>query len=152
MGGHEMAVGLTLKKDNIDKFRDKLEKIAQSQEIETIQPIIYIDSQITLKDISKEMVKSLDMLEPFGEANKRPVFLYRNLKIDSIRSLAEGKHLKLTLKDANFVLDAIGFNKGSLVNEYRIGDKIDLVGTLNINDYYSNETIQVTLIDLMRSI
>ena len=64
-----------------------------------------------------------------------PLFLYKNLRIDSIRALSEGKHLKLTLKDDNYIIDAIGFNMGALANEYLIGDKIDIAGNLEINKY-----------------
>ncbi len=151
-GGHEMAIGLSLKKDNIEKFKKKLEEIAENQKINEIQPIIYIDTQITLKDINKDVVKSLEVLEPFGEGNKMPLFVYRNLKIDSIRALTEGKHLKLTLKDTNYVINAIGFNMGYLADEYLIGDKIDVVGVLEINSYNGNEFIQINLKDIMKSI
>lgn len=151
-GGHEMAVGLSLKKDNFEKFKKRFEEVAKSKHIDEIQPIIYIDGQITLKDMTKEIVKSLEMLEPFGEGNKMPLFLYKNLKIDSIRALTEGKHLKLTLKDTNYVINAIGFNMGHLVNEYLIGDKVDIVGVLEINNYNGNEMIQINLKDMMKSI
>ena len=98
------------------------------------------------------MVQSLKTLEPFGEANKMPIFLFKNLKIDSIRALSEGKHLKLTLKDNNVIVNAIGFNLGSLANEYRIGDKIDVVGTLEINTFNGVDSIQINLKDIMKAI
>lgn len=151
-GGHEMAVGLSLKKENFEKFKQKFEEVAKNKHIDEIQPVIYIDGQITLKDMTKDMVESLEMLEPFGEGNKMPLFLYKNLKIDSIRALTEGKHLKLTLKDTNYVINAIGFNMGHLVNEYLIGDKVDIVGVLEINNYNGNEMIQINLKDMMKSI
>ena len=78
--------------------------------------------------------------------------MYKNLRIDSIRSLTEGKHLKLTLKDENQIIDAIGFNMGNLVNEYFIGDKIDVVGNLEINSFNGKEQIQINLKDIMKSI
>ena len=81
------------------------------------------------------MIESLKELEPFGEANKMPIFAFKNLKIDSIRALSEGKHLKLTLKDENKIINAIGFNMGDLVEEYKIGDKIDVAGVLEINTF-----------------
>ena len=81
------------------------------------------------------MIESLKELEPFGEANKMPIFAFKGLKIDSIRSLSEGKHLKLTLKDENKIINAIGFNIGDLVEEYKIGDKIDVAGVLEINTF-----------------
>ena len=99
-----------------------------------------------------QMVESLKMLEPFGEANKMPIFLFKNLKIDSIRALSEGKHLKLTLKDNNCIVNAIGFNLGHLAEDYRIGDKIDVVGSLEINTFNGVDSIQINLKDIMKSI
>ena len=68
-----------------------------------------------------------------------PIFLLKNIKINSIRALSEGKHLKLTLKDNNNVINAIGFNLGNLSEEYQIGDSIDLIGALEINDFSGDE-------------
>ena len=95
----------------------------------------YLTEEYNLDDINKEMVESLKQLEPFGEGNKMPIFAIKNLKIDSIRALSEGKHLKLTLKDDNLLINAIGFNLGYLSEEYLIGDKIDIAGNLEINKY-----------------
>ena len=73
------------------------------------------------------------------------------MKIHSIRALSEGKHLKLSLRDDNFWLDAIGFNQGHLTEEYRIGDKVDVVGTLEINQYNGRQSIQINLKDIRKS-
>ena len=151
-GGHSMAIGITLKKENFQKFRDEFEQIAENSNLKDICPIIKIDAKFELKEISKEMVKSLEKLEPFGEGNRTPIFAFKNVKIDSIRSLSEGKHLKLTLKDENIVVDAIGFNLGNLADEYKIGDKIDIVGTLEITTFNGVESIQINLKDIMKSI
>ena len=151
-GGHAMAVGLTLNKENVEKFKEKIEQIAEEEHIEQIIPLIKIDAKVNLCEVNKEMVESLKMLEPFGESNKMPIFLFKNLKIDSIRALSEGKHLKLTLKDNNVIVNAIGFNMGNLANDYRIGDKIDVVGNLEINSYNGLDNIQINLKDVMKSI
>ena len=151
-GGHSMAIGITIKKENIEKFKEKFEEIATLAHIEDIIPIIKIDAKVNLSEINKEMVESLKQLEPFGEANKMPIFLFKNLKIDSIRALGEGKHLKLTLKENNVIVNAIGFNLGELANDYRIGDKIDVVGTLEINSFNGLENIQINIKDIMKSI
>lgn len=134
-GGHEMAVGLSLKKEKYNDFKLAFEEIAKSKNIQQIIPVIKIDSIITAKDVNKKTIQDLEMLEPFGEKNKNPIFVYKNLKIDSIRALSEGKHLKLTLKDYNLLINAIGFNLGYLSEEYLIGDKIDIAGNLEINKY-----------------
>ena len=150
-GGHEMAVGLTLKKEKFDAFAENFEKIAKEAHTEEIVSVIKVDKEISLKDITIENVNDLKLLEPFGEANKMPVFIYRNLRIDSIRALSEGKHLKLTLKDNNCIINAIGFNMGKYTEEYQLGDKIDVLGVLEINSYGGVDSVQINMKDIRRS-
>ena len=150
-GGHSMAVGLSLKKENFKKFSEEFENIAKDAHTEEIVSVIKIDKEITLNDIKKETVESLKDLEPFGESNKEPLFIYKNLKIDSIRALSEGKHLKLTLKDGNSIINAIGFNIGNLADDYLIGDKVDIIGVLEINSYKGNEIVQINIKDIRKS-
>ncbi len=150
-GGHEMAVGLSLDWGNVQNFADKFEEIAKKEHTEEIVSIVKIDKEIKLKDIDIKTVKELSKLEPFGEANKTPIFIYKNLKIDSIRALSEGKHLKLTLKDGNTVINAIGFNMGNLAGEYRMGDKIDVLGVLEINTFNGIDNVQINLRDIRKS-
>ena len=150
-GGHEMAIGLSLKKKDFPKLQEKFEEYVTEKDISDLLPIIEIDKIITLKDLNIDVVKELDMLEPFGEANKKPIFVYKNLKIDSIRALSEGKHLKLTLKDENTIINAIGFNLGNYSREYTIGDKVDIAGMLEINSFNGVDSVQINIKDIMRS-
>ena len=150
-GGHSMAIGISVKKDEFPKFKEQFEEYANNSNIDGITPVIYIDKEILLKNISRESIKELELLEPFGEANKMPLFLYKNLKIQSIRALSDGKHLKLTLKDDNCMIDAIGFNMGALSSEYLIGNKVDVVGTLEINSFNNMHSIQINLKDIRKS-
>ncbi len=150
-GGHEMAVGLSLKKEMFEEFKINFEKLAEEAHTEEFVPVIKIDKEINLKDITIENVKGLNLLEPFGESNKTPVFIYKNLRIDSIRALSEGKHLKLTLKDGNTIINAIGFNMGAYSEEYLIGDKIDVVGILEINSFNGVESVQINMKDIRKS-
>ena len=98
-----------------------------------------------------DMVREIDKLQPFGEENKVPIFLFRNLKIDSIRAISDGKHLKLSLKYSNGWIDAIGFNMGELVEQYTIEDKVDVVGFLEINSYNNIEKLQINIKDMRKS-
>ncbi len=150
-GGHSMAVGITVKKENFEKFQEEFEEIAKKANLDKILPIINIDAKISLSNINKEMVESLKQLEPFGEGNKMPIFAFKNLKIDSIRALSEGKHIKMTLKENNTIVNAIGFNLGNLVNDYKIGDKVDVAGVLEINNFNGASNIQINLKDIMKS-
>lgn len=152
-GGHEMAVGLSLLKSNFESFKEAFQKYAEESNIKDIIPIINIDKLITEKDLNIKAVKELEKLEPFGEANKCPLIAYKNLKIDSIRVLTEGKHMKLTLKtENNNIITAMGFNMGYKAEEFLIGDRVDIVGALEINSFNGMETIQFNLKDIMKSI
>ena len=139
-GGHAMAIGITIKTDKFQEFAEEFENVAKEAKIDEIIPIINIDAKIELNEINKEMVESLKLLEPYGEGNKMPIFAFRNLKIDSIRALSEGKHIKLTL------------NLGKIAEDYRIGDKIDVVGTLEINSFNGVDSLQINVKDIMKSV
>ena len=150
-GGHSMAIGITVKKDKFEDFKQEFEEYAKSCNISEIVPVVQIDEEVNLKDICVEDVRSLKLLEPFGEANKMPIFLFKNLKINSIRALSEGKHLKLNLKSDSYMIDAIGFNMGELANQYLLDDKVDVVGSLDINSFNGNENMQITIKDIRKS-
>jgi single-stranded-DNA-specific exonuclease len=151
-GGHEMAIGLSLEQKNFLAFREKMKSIAREAHTDELVSIIKIDKEISSKDISFETVENLKLLEPFGEANKIPLFLYKNLKIDSIRALSEGKHLKLTLKDDYITVNAIGFGLGNLVDSFRLSDKVDVVVSLEINEFNNTRMLQFNIKDIRKSI
>ena len=149
-----MAIGLSLKKSNFELFKKSFENEVKNAEVKEITPVLYIDKNVTEKNLNVQSIEQLKLLEPFGEGNKCPLFSYKHLKIDSIRALTEGRHLKLTLKEENknTLINAIGFNMGNLAEQYRIGDKIDIVGTLEINSFNGKDIIQFNLKDIMKSI
>lgn len=151
-GGHSMAIGITIEKDNFKKFKQEFEEYAEKSNILSIVPVIKIDEKVQLQDISIKDIKDLELLEPFGEGNKMPLFQISNLKITSIRTLSEGKHLKAMLQDENKYIDTIGFNLGNISSEYAIGSKVDVVGNLEINSYKGMENIQINLKDMRHSI
>lgn len=152
-GGHNMACGLSLKMDNFEKLKNNVLEIAKEKEISNFVSIINIEEILELKDVNQKLVESISFLEPFGEGNPRPIFAFKNLKINAIRSLTDGKHLKLSLKDQeNNYIDAIGFNLGHFANDYKIGDKIDVAGNIEINSFNGIDSIQINLKDLMKSI
>ena len=151
-GGHAMAIGLTVEKSKFDLFKEEFEEYAAKKNIKSVVPTITIDEEITKKQINLEFLEEIKKLEPFGEKNKEPVFIYKNLKINSIRTLSEGKHIKLVLKDENLNLESIGFNLWYLADDYLIGDRIDVVGYLTLNEYNGRSKIQINIIDIKKSV
>ena len=150
-GGHSMAIGISVSKNNFCNFKKDFEEYVSKSNIKELTPVIRVDEEVGSKDIGVDIVKELSMLEPFGEANKMPIFMYKNLRINSIRALSDGKHLKLSLKDEGNIIDAIGFNMGHLVDDYLLGDKVDVLGNLEINSFNGRESVQINLKDLRKS-
>lgn len=151
-GGHSMAIGITIDNDKFDDFKKQIEEYAESKQISEIVPVLNIDEKVQLKNINLSDIKDLELLEPFGEANKPPIFQINNLKIESIRTLTQGKHLKLDVKEENTRFSAIGFNLGNLANDYKIGDKVNIAGFLEINSFNGMDSIQINIKDIMKSI
>ena len=151
-GGHSMAIGINVKKENFEKFKKEFEEYTQNSHISDIIPIVDVDREVDIRKINIQDIKDLKLLEPFGEANKMPLFLIKNLKVLAIRTLSNGKHLKLKLGIDNYMIDAIGFNLGNIAERYLIGDKVDVVGSLEINDFGGNENMQINLKDIRKTV
>lgn len=151
-GGHTMACGLSLTVENFEKFKKEITKyIDENLDISKLEKEIYIDEILTIDDLDIEKIKELKSLEPFGEENPEPIIMYKNVEINGIRTLSENKHLKLSLKKNDKIIDAIGFNLGELVERYKIGDTIDVVGNIEINSFNGKDLIQIRLIDIRKA-
>ena len=149
-GGHSMAIGLTLQKDKFEKFKKNIFEYSQNKGIYDIINYIFVDEEIDIKDVTIKTAKELKILEPYGEQNLLPLFEIKNLKIASIRTLTDGKHLKLSLSKDNTYIDAIGFGLGEYEKDYVIGDKINIIGNLSINEFNGNQKIQIILKDIKK--
>lgn len=162
-GGHPMAAGFSLKEENIDEFRRRLNKNAQLTEEDLLKKVT-IDMVLPLDEINFDMVKDIEKLEPFGKANSKPLFGEKN--VNAIKAVILGKNrnvLKLKLKTLRGkVIDAIYFGdieefEEAIAEKYsreelqKLYDgvyndvKIDLVFYPNINEYNGNVTIQVVI-------
>lgn len=152
-GGHRQAAGLTIKKDEIDKFRKRINNIADEilDEIDLV-PQSIVDAEIDIEEVILGSAKELKLLEPFGINNPSPIFLLRGILIKAIRPIGkDGKHLKLTIMKADQYVDCIGFNFGSYYNDLKIGQKIDLVVSIDINDFLGQQSVQLIIRDIITS-
>ena len=148
-GGHSMAIGLCVETKYFEDFKNEFENYAK-EHIDTNSTFeISVDKEIVGKELKVKEIAELEKLEPFGDSNEEPVFILKGLKITSIRALSDGKHIKLTLKDDNNIdIDGIGFGLGELSSSYLIGDRVDVIGNLQINSFNGIESIQLNLKDI----
>lgn len=159
-GGHPMAAGLSIKEENINLFREKLNEICELSK-EDLIPKIRIDERLPLKYIDFNLVEELHRLEPFGKGNSSPILADKNIPIERISILGEKKNtlkFRCRVPGTNRYIDAICFNKVDefiemLKNEYGEsygymlenpqGLKMDMVFTPSINEYNGNVSLQL---------
>jgi single-stranded-DNA-specific exonuclease len=151
-GGHELAAGLSIKEENISKFSECFNEIVLKNSSSLEEQTIDIDAEIKLKDLNVNLLKDIYALKPYGQANKQPLFIYKGLKVEAIRTLKEDKHLKMTLRDNKFLVEALAFSQGDRRDEIRIGYKIDVVCHVEINSYNTPRTIQLIIQDFKKSV
>ena len=151
-GGHELAAGLTLETKNIPAFKEKFEDTIEKMKPDEFVRNIDIDFEVTKKDMTFERIDEIERLAPFGQKNKRPVFVYKNLKVVSISTLKDNKHLKFRLADDNFQVDAIFFKAGDRRDELTLSDKIDVVLTMSVNEFMGYRNIQFLVVDFKKSV
>jgi len=151
-GGHELAAGLSLKEENIEEFIKKFEESITNRKIGEAEQVIDIDAQIVKSDLGIQIIKDIRSMKPYGQSNKIPVFLYKGLRVKAIRTIKDDKHLKLILQDEKNLIDVVGFSQGHRRDEIRIGNKIDIVGNIELNTYTNPKTIQIILQDFKKSV
>lgn len=148
-GGHELAAGLSIKTENIERFREAINKSALiSISEKTLVPTVSIDAVIKPTYITLETVDEINRLQPFGVDNPLPVFAVKNIKIHKISTMSENKHLRMTLLKEGKFLDAVGFGMGEYYNHLKEGDFINVAFGLDINDYKGYKNVQLVLKDI----
>ena len=148
-GGHELAAGLSIKTENIEKFRAAInsQKLGKIDE-QSLIPTVSVDAVIKPSYITMETVDEINRLQPFGVDNPSPVFAVRNIKIHKISTMSEGKHLRMTLLKDNKFFDAVGFGMGEYFNHLQEGDFVEVAFGLDINDYKGFKNVQLILKDI----
>ncbi|MDD4135555.1 MAG: single-stranded-DNA-specific exonuclease RecJ [Candidatus Shapirobacteria bacterium] len=147
LGGHAGAAGFTIKTNNIKKFQTKITNyINQQLKDIDLKPSITVESEMKLSAVSIKNCRLIGKFEPFGIDNPKPLFLFKNLRIVQKRVIGStGDHLKLKLDDPNtdklenISTDAIAFKKGDLDGQFKTGDLINVIASLDLN-VWNNQT------------
>ncbi len=135
-GGHYMAAGLSIKKDNEEELRKRINLYADEVlSDESFVKKVYVDVSLPNYAITNKNINELSLLEPFGAGNEKPTFAYINANVKSLRALSEGKHLKITLEKEGFTLDTIAFGYGFAIDKIKEGMTVHVAGNLEVNDY-----------------
>ena len=151
-GGHELAAGLSIEENMIESFREKFYEAVEEKSKDIGDPSIDIDMEIKLKDLNANLLKDVYKIKPFGQLNFQPLFLYKGMKVEAIRTLKEDKHLKMTLRDNKFLVEGLAFSQGERRDEIKIGDKVDVVCNVELNTFNTPKTLQFIIQDFKKSV
>jgi len=147
-GGHAAAAGFTVRNENVGILLKRLREIASEKLAGVdLRPVLVADLELGLESLSFEMLEHLNYLEPTGYGNPRPIFVSRNLRVKSSRTVGQDQsHLKLTLSDGEATLDAIAFRLGHLKPD--LPPKIDLLFTFEVNEWNGRKSMQLNVKDI----
>ena len=145
-GGHELAAGLTISRDKIEDFRRSINQYAAENMNEEITvPVVNIDCEIKLSELSLDSVKELQILEPYGLQNPQPVFTAKNIEIVDIAPISDGKHIKFKVKEKgsqNFFYSVFfGMPFDNFI--FSSGDMCDVVFSVEINEHFKSPSVQL---------
>lgn len=131
-GGHALAAGLSLSKENIAAFRMAINVWAAQNHPTLRRPALKIDAPVSLREIDENAVAALSLLAPFGNGNPSPLFLLENAVIEGVYSITEGKHSRLRLRQGTNVIYAVLFGTGPDALCYAQGDVVDAAVALSV--------------------
>lgn len=146
-GGHPMAAGFSLKEENIDEFRRRLNE-QSALTTEDFIPKIWIDVAMPLEYISEALVNELKGLEPFGQGNEKPQFAQKNLRIRSVRAIGRNNNaVRMTVvTEQGRPMEAMVFTVADqFVEEAKQSRSIDVIYYPDINEYNGNRTLQIVV-------
>lgn len=148
-GGHKLAAGLSLEEDNVQRFRETINALCDLTE-EDLQEKVSIDMQLPFPYITEELIRELELLEPFGKGNQKPLFAERNLRVVSPRIFGKNRNvLKCRLEDM----------QGNQMEAVYFGDVEKCLKTMeekkvmsftyypSINEYMGRRSIQITIVN-----
>jgi single-stranded-DNA-specific exonuclease len=147
-GGHAAAAGFTVPNENLDALKTRLREIAARElDGKDLRHSLVADAEAPLSEMTPELLRYLDLLEPTGYGNPGAVFVSRNVRVVNHRAVgADAKHLKLTVSDGKVTFDAIAFRLGDWAG--KLPERIDLMYTLEINEFNGRTTLQLNVKDL----
>lgn len=158
-GGHPMACGFSiLSEDSLQKFIDQIKQIAANNlQAESLVPKLKIEAELSFSNINLDLVEQINLLAPYGQNNQQPRFVSHNLRIDDIMTMGfDNQHIKIRFSQLNSDNQTaqsfwgIAFGVAQNYKELVVGDRINLVYYLEINDFNNRREVQLKIIDIKK--
>ncbi len=147
-GGHELAAGFTIARQNIPAFREAICRLAALHTQDTLGSSLDIDCAVAPELLTLGAIQSLEVLEPCGTGCPKPVLMMQGLTVERIQAVGGGKHLRLRLRRGRFAVNAIYFSCGKEAAALTQGETVDVAFTPHINEFRDERTVQMNIVDI----
>src|SRR5690606_12822449 len=149
-GGHFYAAGMTMLPENVQAFREKFEEaVAGRISDASLIPEIVVDAEVDIRNLTPAFYRILRQMEPFGPDNCKPVLLLRNLRDTGQSKIVKDHHIRFSLQRDNTAITGIGFNMAARFALLK--GPVDIVFTLEENEWNGNKSLQMKVIDFRES-
>ncbi|MBO7196916.1 MAG: single-stranded-DNA-specific exonuclease RecJ [Clostridia bacterium] len=151
-GGHELAAGLSVTRGELDNFRRlineyALNNLTDADMVQTVEA----DCVLNFTDVNLALAKNIQLLEPYGVSNPIPGFVLRGVTVNDINGISDGKHTRLSLGNGRYTLSAMYFSNSPDSLGVYVGDKVDVLFNLDVNEWGGRESVQMIIRDLKPS-
>ena len=151
-GGHELAAGLCIRRQDIPAFRERLNEYAAAHLTDDMTAQRQeAECRVTADELTMEQARELELLEPCGTANPVPLLMLENATVQQITALSGGKHTRLSLYADGRLFQALWFGMPTSALPVQTGDRVDVLFQLGINEYHGVESLQLILRDVRHS-
>ena len=148
-GGHELAAGLSVTREQLPIFIEKINEFARANlSEEDMVPVIEADCEIDFADATVALADSLQLLEPYGVGNPVPQFIMKNVFVSEVSGVSENKHTRFTLTDGKSSISAMYFSNSPADLGICTGDKVDILFNLGINEWQDRKNVQLIIRDI----
>lgn len=148
-GGHELAAGLTVARENLPELQKRLNEYARTCfDNEDIEIVTEAECELTPAEATMAQAEELYKFEPYGVSNPLPVFMMNSMKVTSVGQVGGGKHTKFQLSSGRFSVCAMYFRMTVSDLDIYEGDMVDVLFTLDINEFQNNRSVQFILKDM----
>ena len=148
-GGHELAAGFSIQKEKLEAFRRNLDRYV-SECLRGLDKTAFlsVDAEIREVEITENTAQEIALLEPYGSQNPEPIFVLRNAEIQELAPLSGGKHSRLIVRKGDREISAVCFGYHLISEGFSVGDRVDLVGNIGINEFKGKKTVQLIVRDI----
>ncbi|MEO6838027.1 MAG: DHHA1 domain-containing protein, partial [Ginsengibacter sp.] len=151
-GGHFAAAGMSMFPEEVEAFSKKFEEVVSlTIDPDLLTPELIINAEINFKNINQNFFKVIEQMEPYGPENLRPMFITRNIRNTTWSKIVKEKHVRFVVKNENITMTGIGFNLAEKFPLLETNQSIDMVYTIDENEWNGETNLQLKVIDIRLS-